>query len=68
LSDQGHKFKVGEKVRLMRDLLNRTSAVYEVLALLPQEQDGWQYRIQHSESRQQRVAPESQLEAIKSQS
>jgi hypothetical protein len=59
-----HKFKVGQKVLLLRDSLNRKSGVYEVLALLPQEHQGWQYRVQHPESRQQRVVLESRLEEI----
>ncbi|MEG6510242.1 hypothetical protein V6C03_14825 [Methyloligella sp. 2.7D] len=59
-----HKFKVGEKVQLARDPFNRNPGVYEVLALLPQEHQGWQYRIQDPTSKQQRVVIESRLSEV----
>ncbi|XSG81359.1 MAG: hypothetical protein ACPW61_09755 [Methyloligella sp. ZOD6] len=60
----GHKFKIGERVQLARDPLNRRVGIYEVIALLPEEHEGWQYRIQDPESKQQRVVLESRLSEI----
>jgi hypothetical protein len=57
-----HKFRVGERVRLMSDALNRHSGIYEVLALLPVEAQGPQYRIKHAENEQQRITIEASLE------
>ncbi len=62
----GHKFKIGEKVELARDPLNRTTGIYEVTALLPEELQGWQYRIQDPQSKQQRVVFESRLSEVDS--
>ncbi|ODA67015.1 hypothetical protein A7A08_02312 [Methyloligella halotolerans] len=60
----GHKFKIGEKVQLARDPLNRKTGIYEVLALLPEEHEGWQYRIQDPQSKQQRVVIEARLSEV----
>lgn len=59
-----HKYSVGDRVQLARDPLNRNPGIYQIVALLPEEHEGWQYRVQDEKSQQQRVVLESRLEAI----
>ena len=61
----GHKFKVGQSVRLAAPAIDRgVAGFYKVLALLPEERGDRQYRVQHAARAQQRVVWESQLSGI----
>jgi hypothetical protein len=61
---QGHKFKVGQSVRLSAPAITRVAGTYRVVALLPEERGDYQYRIRSTNGPQQRVALESQLSAV----
>ncbi|MGQ7791807.1 hypothetical protein ACUN0C_05285 [Faunimonas sp. B44] len=57
-----HAFKVGQSVRLSGSAAMRGAAgTYKILALMPEERGDWQYRVQATDSPQQRVVWESQL-------
>ena len=61
----GHRFKVGQSVRLSAPTVNRgVAGIYKVVALLPEERGDWQYRIQSTGGSQQRIAWQSQLSAL----
>jgi hypothetical protein len=61
----GHKYKVGQRVRLSAPAINRgVAGIYSVVALLPEERGDRQYRVKHAVSAQQRVVWESQLAGV----
>jgi hypothetical protein len=61
----GHKFKIGQTVRLSPGSIDRGAAgLYKIVALLPEERGDKQYRLQSSSGVQMRVAWETQLSAI----
>jgi len=60
-------FKTGQRVQLSRNVRNRNAAIgtYEVLRQLPSGDDGErQYRLKSASESHERVAKESELEAI----
>lgn len=60
-----HRFKVGQRVRLASSGVSRVApGHYKILALLPEERGERQYRIQHVESSQLRVAWESEISSV----
>jgi hypothetical protein len=64
-----HTFKVGDQV-LLRPSFQYASAagVYRVTAVLPWSEGQPQYRIQSSEERYERVAPQDNLEPVSASS
>jgi hypothetical protein len=62
-----HPFKTGQRVRLSRTVQNRNAArdSYEVVRQLPTGDDGErQYRLKSASETHDRVAKESELEAL----
>jgi hypothetical protein len=60
-----HIFNIGQSVRLSTPAIERSSGVYTVVALMPEERGDRQYRIQAATTGPQRVVWESQLSGIK---
>jgi hypothetical protein len=58
----GHKFRVGQTVRLQRDSATSATGHYEVIRLLPATVNGeFQYRIKAVHEAYERMAAEHQL-------
>jgi hypothetical protein len=62
-SERGHKFKVGQAVRLSPGFgyARNAQAAYKVVALLPSNGAHFQYRIRCSDENFDRVAAENEL-------
>ena len=61
----GHRFKVGQRVRLSAAAIDRhVAGIYKVVAQLPEERGDRQYRVENSAGTQQRVVWESQLSSL----
>lgn len=58
-----HKFTIGEKVRLQLGLLKTamSDGEYEIVRLMPSENNDHQYRVRDINGRHERVVRESQL-------
>jgi hypothetical protein len=60
----GHKFRVGQLVRVEPDAMTRAAGVYSVVQLVPGGVDGvLQYRIKGSHEQHERMVKEHQLRA-----
>jgi hypothetical protein len=60
----GHKFRVGQLVRVEPDAMTRAAGVYSVVQLVPGGVDGvLQYRIKSSHEQHERMVKEHQLRA-----
>ena len=60
----GHKFRVGQFVRLEADATTRATGVYSVVQLVPGGVDGiLQYRIKGAHEQHERMVKEHQLKA-----
>ena len=62
----GHAFAVGQTVRFFPNAVQSRGfgGPYIVVRQLPQEADGPQYQVKCLEGGQQRVVPETQLQAL----
>jgi hypothetical protein len=60
----GHKFRVGQLVRVEPDAMTRAAGVYSIVQLVPGGVDGvLQYRIKGSHEQHERMVKEHQLKA-----
>ena len=60
----GHKFRVGQLVRVEPDAMTRAAGVYSIVQLVPGGVDGvLQYRIKGSHEQHERMVKEHQLRA-----
>jgi hypothetical protein len=61
--EAGHRFKLGRSVLLQSTTFNRDAArgAYEVIALLPEREGQFEYRIKSRGEPHERVAKESDL-------
>jgi hypothetical protein len=60
----GHRFAIGNMVRLSRDmpLRNAVQGPYEILARLPEREGEFQYRVKSERETYQRIMKEDELE------
>jgi hypothetical protein len=60
----GHKFRIGQLVRLQPDAMTRAGGVYQIVQLVPGGVDGvLQYRIKGVHEQHERMVREHQLTA-----
>ena len=58
-----HKFQVGQAVDLIPSIVRRAAkGTYEIVRLIPDNDDDPQYRVKSAAEPHERVVPESQLE------
>jgi hypothetical protein len=58
-----HKFQVGQSVDLIPSIVRRAAkGAYEIIRLIPDNEDDPQYRVKSAAEPHERVVPESQLE------
>jgi hypothetical protein len=58
-----HKFQVGQSVDLIPSIVRRAAkGTYEIIRLIPDNDDDPQYRVKSPAEPHERVVPESQLE------
>lgn len=60
-----HRYAIGDAVRFTPARSDRSSAPsgnYQITQLLPEEQDGYQYRIKSAHDAHERIVLESQLD------
>ena len=58
-----HKFQVGQSVDLIPSIVRRAAkGTYEIIRLIPDNEDDPQYRVKSAAEPHERVVPESQLE------
>jgi hypothetical protein len=58
-----HKFQVGQFVDLIPRVIRRAAkGSYEIIHLMPENEDDPQYRVRSTAERHERVVPESELE------
>jgi hypothetical protein len=58
-----HKYQVGQSVDLIRRVIRQAAkGSYEIIRLMPENEDDPRYCIKSSAERHERVVPESELE------